>query len=138
MGNSDNVGHNDLIFELEGLVPRSIFDTYWLMLGELEWTIDARRNAIIKLMDSWLTSLKSFDSQKESAYLVVDISDQYIGCVKVTKASQFFVLEYGFSEQGRNGDDITEFTVTSDSKAVKHEDFVSSINKQISKLRCTG
>ncbi len=91
-------GHEDLMFEIPGLIGQQKFDTYYFALAILPKNgINEIKNAVAELIASWNKKQAELKSG-ETIYLPIDFSDQYTGCLKVEKKNNL-TLTYGFSRR---------------------------------------
>jgi len=90
--------HEDLVFEIPGLLSQQQFDTYYFALAiEPKSGISEIKNAIAALITSWkqeLTKLKNGDV----IYLPIDFADQGTSSIKVSK-NKHLTLTFGTSSR---------------------------------------
>jgi hypothetical protein len=141
----DKSGHDDLKFCIKELTSDLTFDTYYFALSiEPFENFKDLKVCVASFLHKWLTETKSMISGQER-YFPIDISDQYTGCLKVSKQTDNLEITYGISNrEGYTVDintpqeyfiGITDFQSDIPNKLiVKQCDFESSIQSQIDKL----
>jgi len=87
-------GHEDLLFEIEGLVEKRTFDTYYFALAAEDKKVSLG-SALALLLRSWKRKLSTMKFE-DTLYLPIDFSDQATGCIKVEKEAML-VLSFGYS-----------------------------------------
>ena len=99
-------GHEDLLFDIPGLVNQKRFDTYYFALAiEPKNGLTEIKKAVGLLINSWNRKIKELEKGK-TIYLPIDFSDQYTGCIKLEKGNSIN-LTYGYSmKEGWNVDPI--------------------------------
>jgi hypothetical protein len=89
-------GHEDLLFDIAGLVSQKRFDTYYFALAiEPKNRLAEIKKAVGLLVESWNRKIKGLENGK-TIYLPIDFSDQYTGCIKLEKDDNIN-LTYGYS-----------------------------------------
>lgn len=141
----DKSGHDDLKFSIKDLTADLTFDTYYFGLA-IEPFDDFKdlKVCISKYLQTWLTEITNMQSGQDR-YFPIDISDQYTGCLKISKLKDQLEISYGYSwreaytvdiispENYFNG--ISDFHSDIPQKLmVKEEDFINSLLTQIDKL----
>ena len=141
----DKSGHDDLKFSIKDLTADLTFDTYYFGLA-IEPFHDFKdlKVCISKYLQTWLTEITNMQSGQDR-YFPIDISDQYTGCLKVSKLKDQLEISYGHSRREGYTVDINNptdyFNGISDFHSdipqkliVRQEDFQNSILTQIDKL----
>lgn len=141
----DKSGHDDLKFSIKDLTADLIFDTYYFRLSIKEYEdIKSLKVFVANFLQKWLLEIAVMKTGQDR-YFPIDISDQYTGCIKVTKYGDNLEILYGFSNKEgytinlSNPTDhfsrITDFRSDIPKKLrVKQTDFISSMQTQIDKL----
>ncbi|MBX2973335.1 MAG: hypothetical protein KF797_09545 [Flavobacteriales bacterium] len=90
-------GHTDLVFQIQGLTERLVFDTYYFVLA-IEPVEDQRviKRFVATYLEAWVAEIEQMKDGEERAF-PIDISDQYVGCLKVQYNGPQLKLAYGFS-----------------------------------------
>ncbi len=132
-------GHNDIIFSIEGLIDEEVFDTYWLIIGGDCETFQDVKNAVAKLLMSWENEILAYNDESKPIYLPLDISDQYIGCIRVLRSASSLQLTYGFTQERdllNSLNTISDFSDTENkSISVEQVEFLTIIKSHISQLQ---
>ena len=140
-------GHNDLLFSIPYLIGNKELDTYYFCLAvEPVETVEDIKNAVSQLIQFWHDKV-SESKNGETIFLPIDFSDQYTGCLKVQNQGGQLVLTYGFSRREGFAVDplnpesyykgIADFEAESEKHlTVDHTIFISTLDKQIRKLKC--
>ena len=138
-------GHEDLLFDVRGLICEKYFDTYYFSLAiEPKSGILEIKSAVAKLLGAWMKQVNGLRSGN-IIYLPIDFSDQYTGCLKVENLEDRLLLTYGLSK--REGwsvnpispseyfHSIIDFEAESiTGKSISKIEFVNALNWQIKKL----
>ena len=98
-------GHEDLLFEIEGLVEKRTFDTYYFALAAEDKKVSLG-SALALLLRSWKRKLSTMKFE-DTLYLPIDFSDQATGCIKVEKEAML-VLSFGYSTREGYSIAVTE------------------------------
>jgi hypothetical protein len=142
---NEKSGHEDLVFEIPGLVGQKKFDTYYFALAiEPKNGIEELKNAVAELIASWNEKQAELKNG-QIIYLPIDFSDQYTGCLKVEKNNDL-KLTYGYSR--REGwsidpinpteyyESITDFDTDNEtSLTIKQTEFENCLTDIIEKLK---
>ncbi len=92
-------GQTYLSFSIPQLIEEKEFDVYYFSLAiENSQDVLNLNSVLLQLIQFWQRRLTTL-VDCETAYLPIDFSDQYIGCLKVTKQHDLFTLNYGYSEK---------------------------------------
>lgn len=141
---NDQNGHNDLLFEIPGLVRQKKFDTYYFALAiEPQDGLSEIKKAVSQLIESWNQEINRL-KYGQTIYLPIDFSDQYTGCIKLEKIDKLN-LTYGYSmREGWSVDPINPtdyYTSVQDFKAegakdlkVEQNELEDCLNKLIVNL----
>jgi hypothetical protein len=123
---NDQNGHEDLLFEIPGLVGQKKFDTYYFALAiEPKNGLSEIQKAVSHLIESWKQEINRL-KYGQSIYLPIDFSDQYTGCIKLEKHDKLN-LTYGYSM--REGWSVDPINPTDYYTSVN--DFKSEVDKSL-------
>jgi hypothetical protein len=141
----DKAGHDDLKFCIRDLTADLCFDTYYFRISMKQMSdIKSLRAFVAHFLQSWIAKIAAMKSG-EDRYIPIDLSDQYTGCMKVSKKENLLEISYGYSlKEGwrimfENASDyfseITDFKSNINKKLVVTEtDLLSSLQSQVNKL----
>ncbi len=88
-------GHEDLRFQIHGLTDELVFDTYYFALAaEPLNTVVSVRECIAEYLEKWECSIERMNDG-EVRILPIDLSDQYVGCLRAVEDGQRLRLDYG-------------------------------------------
>jgi hypothetical protein len=147
---NDEGSHEDLVFQIQGLTERLVFDSYYFALA-IESTDDRRliKHFLGAYLEAWVNEIKGMDDGDERVF-PIDISDQYVGCMKVQFCDPQLKLTYGYSMmiEGTGMELIAPrkyFTEISDFKAntpvpltIDRNSLIQSLSQQIERLYDDG
>lgn len=96
LGN-DEGGHKDLVFQVQGLTERWIFDTYYFVLAvEPVNELGDVRRSLAGYLSLWVIEIKEMEDDGQR-FFPIDVSDQYTGCLRVQRKGVEVELDYGYS-----------------------------------------
>ena len=92
--------HKDLRFQVYGLTADLIFDSYYFALAvEPLDTVAAVRECIAEYLEKWGRSIEGMGGG-ETRVLPIDLSDEYVGCLRAVEDGEHLRLDYGRSFTG--------------------------------------
>jgi hypothetical protein len=95
----DKDGHDDLKFCIGGLTGDLTFDTYYFALAvEPYEDISDIKKCVTKFISQWILHIEGMSDQQTS-YFPIDISDEYTGCVKISRQGDQLEIDYGYSRE---------------------------------------
>ena len=131
-------GHDDIIFSIDGLINEQTFDSYWLIVGANCQTFQELKNCIANLLVGWENKILNNPDISRPIYLALDISDDYIGCIRILKSGNFLNLTYGFTRDRDlvgSLNNITDFSAEDKTLLVNQDEFLKNLKLQINSLK---
>jgi hypothetical protein len=143
---NDRGGHGDILFQISGLTDQRMFDSYFFILAmEQNRKVDKLPMGVAKLFQYWREKALMM-RENDTIFLPIDFSDEYTGCVKLSKFNNTFNLTYGSSRiMGLNVNpldpenfykDVKDFEADSNKYVVVlQKDFINSLDTIIDELK---
>ncbi|MBI3220802.1 MAG: hypothetical protein HYZ44_14905 [Bacteroidetes bacterium] len=137
-------GHDDLKFSIEGLTGDLTFDSYYFAIATEHTEGLEVKNCLANFIGYWVIEIENM-KDAQTRFFPIDISDEYTGCVKITKHGADLEINYGFSRyqgyhvnienptQYFNG--ISDFQSDIPKPIIVHQsEFLNALKSQINKI----
>lgn len=137
-------GHDDLKFSIEGLTDDLTFDSYYFGIAAEHTEGLKVKNCLANFIGDWVTEIENM-KDGQTRFFPIDISDEYTGCVRITKHGNDLEINYGYSGYPGYQVDIENpkqfFSGVTDfqsdvpkSITVQQSQFLRSLKSQINRL----
>jgi len=133
-------GRDDIIFSTEGLINEQVQDSYWLTVGTNCQSFQDVKSNVAYLLIRWENEILNNADNSKPIYLAIDISNEYIGCIRVIISGDFLNLEHGFT-RGQHVfyfiklNTIGDFSAEDKTMLVNKNEFLIILNSHVNRLK---